>query len=139
MSVIVSSWRLWLWRTSGAGVLLDQENATAKKVEVGSAKHLPLQHFHAINIAFDSAATPLQRETVADSIVVFEQTIGETRELFDATGSGGGDPCVQVFARVRGPFPRSRRRAGLPAQPRCPRRNPGRRSHPDHPLPDEVL
>ncbi|MFI6369196.1 hypothetical protein ACIBG0_41615 [Nocardia sp. NPDC050630] len=35
----------WLWRTFGADVLLDQENAAAKKVEVGSAEHLPLQHF----------------------------------------------------------------------------------------------
>ena len=56
------------------------QEAVPQEIEVRAAKHLPLQHFEAIDMALDRPATPGQRDPGFDGLVVVIQPCGEAAQ-----------------------------------------------------------
>ena len=67
-----------------------------------AAKHLPLQHFEAIDVAFDRAVAPGQREPCFDGRIVVAQPLRKTLQGRPRTGRGAGEPAIEAL-RLAGP------------------------------------
>src|SRR5262249_30612413 len=86
--------RRWLWVglgglpwAGGLGLVPTgrPQEAAAQEIEVGAAKHLPLQHVEAIEMALDRPATPGQRAPGFDGLVVVIEPRGEAAHSVQCT------------------------------------------------------
>ena len=64
------------------------EEAVAQEIEACPAKHLAFQHFEAINMPFDRAGTPRQRDTGFHGLIVLMQAGSEALHGLQRTGHG---------------------------------------------------
>src|SRR5262249_46884464 len=78
------------------------QEAVSQEIEVCTAKHLPLQHFEAIDVAFDRAVAPGQREPCFDGGIVVAQPLRKTLQGRPRTGRGAGEPAIEAL-RLAGP------------------------------------
>src|SRR5688572_18802295 len=62
--------------TASQGLRCEQE-PPAQEVDLGPPKHGPLQHLQAIDLAFDGAVTPTQREACFHRLIVSPQPSGK--------------------------------------------------------------
>jgi hypothetical protein len=76
-----------------------QEEAAGQQIELGAAKHLAFQHLQPIDVPFDRALAPGQRDRRLDSRDVRPEPSGETPEGRKATGGGARQPRLE-FGRL---------------------------------------
>src|SRR4029434_5157442 len=73
------------------------QEAVPQEIEVCPAKHLPLQHFEAIDVAFDGAVAPGQREPCFDGGIVVAQPLRKALQGRPRTGRGAGEPAIEAL------------------------------------------
>src|SRR5436190_19457285 len=69
----------------------------AQQVEMGTAKHLPLQKFEAIDMSLCDAVTLRPRASCIHSSIIPEDTIGKTLEFSDLTLFCSLEPLMQCL------------------------------------------
>src|SRR5215510_11116835 len=90
------------------------QEAVLQEIEVCTAKHLPLQHFEAIDVAFDGAVAPGQREPCFDGGIVVAQPLRKALQGRPRTGRGAGEPAIEAL-RLAGPYEVGKVRASVTA------------------------
>jgi hypothetical protein len=66
------------------------------------AKHLPLEHFEAIDVAFDGAVTPRHGHPRFDGGIVVAEPLRKPLQGGPRTGHGAGKPAIEAL-RLAGP------------------------------------
>ena len=64
------------------------EHFDAKQIQKGTAKHVALQKFEAVDMSFRHAITPLRRASGANSGIIATYPVDKTREFCHMTGFG---------------------------------------------------
>src|SRR5262245_29636869 len=78
------------------------QEAVPQEIEVCAAKHLALQHFEAIAVAFDRAVAPGQREPCFDGRIVVAKPLRKTLQGRPRTSRGAREPAIEAL-RLAGP------------------------------------
>ena len=78
------------------------QKAVAQEIEVCAAKHLALEHFEAVDVAFDGAVTPRHGHPSFDGGIVIAQPWRKTLQGRPRTGRGAGEPAIEAL-RLAGP------------------------------------
>ena len=96
--------RCWFPRANGVGWPLARrpQKAATQEIEVGAAKHLALEQFEAIDVAFDGAVTPGHGHPSFDSGIVVAQPLRKTLQGRPHTGRGASQPAIEAL-RLAGP------------------------------------
>jgi len=77
----------------------------AQEIEVCAATHLALEHFEAVDVAFDGAVTPRHGHPSFDGGIVIAQPWRKTLPGRHRTGRGAGQPASEALRRA-GPHER---------------------------------
>lgn len=75
-----------------------EEEASGRQIELGSTKHLALEHLEAVDVPFDRPRTPGQRDGGMDGSIVRAEASGKTP---DGREGAGGRAC-HPWCKVRG-------------------------------------
>ena len=89
-------------RSVGMPLTGHPHKAVAQEIEVGTAKHLALEHFEAIDVTFDGAVTPRHGHPRFDSRIVVAQPLRKTLQDRSYTGRGASEPAIEAL-RLAGP------------------------------------
>ena len=73
------------------------QEAVAEEIEARPAKHLALQHFQAIDMPFHGTATPGQRDTRFDRLIVVAEPVGKALHGLQGTGRGAREPGIETL------------------------------------------
>ena len=80
------------------------QEAVPQEIEVRAAKHLPLQHFEAVDMALDRPITPGQRDARFDGLIVVVEPGGEASQGLQGTAAARcsqGSSCAGCRWRTR--------------------------------------
>src|SRR5215510_3701639 len=66
------------------------------------AKHVALEHFEAVDMAFNRAVTPRHGHSSFDGGIVVAQPVRKTLQSRHRTGRGAGEPAIEAL-RLAGP------------------------------------
>src|SRR5437870_2715614 len=109
MRAFPSGWPAWLrghcgrWcRRTRAGCLSwlgpwGQHEAAAEEIEARAAKHLPLEHFEAVDVPLDRSIGPRQRHAGFDGRVVVPEPGGKALPGVKRTGRRPLQPRIKVL------------------------------------------
>src|SRR5262245_28659279 len=81
---------------ASAPSLRRQEKALLEQIEFGPAIHLALQHFEAIDVAFDRAITPGQGDAGFDGVIVITQPFRKPLQGHEGTLCRPSQPGIQL-------------------------------------------
>jgi hypothetical protein len=70
--------------------------AVAQEIEVRTPKHLPFEHFEAIDMALDRTSGPLQRHPGFDRRIVLAEPMGKALEGLEGPRGGTLEPGIEL-------------------------------------------
>src|SRR6516225_1722489 len=88
--------RPWISRP-GLPLAVRPQEATAEEIEACPAKHLAFHHFEAINMPFDRASTPGQRDAGFYGLILLLQAGREALKGLQRTGHGAREPGIKAL------------------------------------------
>ena len=77
--------------------LCGQHEAALEQIEAGTAKHLALERFQAINVALHRAITPGQRHAGFDGVIIVAQALRKPLQRHDGTLGRPCQPGIQLL------------------------------------------
>src|SRR5207245_9222008 len=89
--------RTWAYERPGLPLAGSPQEAAAQEIEACPAKHLAFQHFEAINMPFDRAGTPRQRDAGFHGFIVLMQAGSEALHSLQRTGHGALEPGIEAL------------------------------------------